>query len=307
MLSAAVALIRGWREGVRDQWSPGELQIDLHALRELLELWKRLGLDPGLLLYVLLGTEWIFRARPMTEEDMERELGKIESNLSKPDRPVLEPWQASLVVSALTPSLRKQMSGARYLVSLGRWTEPDRHRALDLLAHARSESPPPRRGPQHLLEGKTGPVPKVGPIVAALLAERMARQVTAQPVPRRSVGLAVARLLLCREVVSSEVLSWRRAILAAQPPAGYEERRRTRETEEKPAGARGQASFTVLDWLLERWRKNAEFALWAGFSADSVRRADKDPGKLFDLVAYPLHVSWLYSLKWSNRTRVNAS
>jgi hypothetical protein len=152
----AAILIREWREGVGDQWLPGELTIDHRALPELFKHWEGIGLDRGLLLYMILGTEWIFRARPISDADLERELGKIESGFAK----TLEPWQASLVTSALAPSLRDQMKGVRYLVSLGRWTEPDRQRVWEMRALTRRENPPQRRKLQRLIETKTG----LGPI-----------------------------------------------------------------------------------------------------------------------------------------------
>ncbi len=306
----ALELLEEWRGAVRDQWLPAELQLSPGKLREALDLWKGFGLDPGELLYLILGTEWIFRARPVTGEDIERELGKIESNLAKPGHPVLEPWQASLVTSALAPSIRAQMAGQRYLVSLGRWTMPDRHRSLELLAHARSESPPPRQGPRRLLEGKTGPVPKVGPIVAALVAEAIARERNLTASSRRSVGIAIARLLLCREVVSSELLGWGRVLerLAAAssastgggPSRAYREWRTVREAE-KALGVEIQPSLAVLDWIVEKWRRNAKFQLWAGYSESSVRIASQQPSLLFNLVAEPMLVSWLYALRWSSR------
>jgi len=122
-----VVQVRRWRRAVAGEWSPAELTIELGGLRDLFTMWQAFGLDPGALLHVILGTEWLFRARRTTDEDVERELAKLESNLAKPLRPLLEPYQAAILVSALAGPIAQRMKDERYLVCLGCWTRPARN------------------------------------------------------------------------------------------------------------------------------------------------------------------------------------
>src|SRR5207247_6594705 len=59
-----------WRLEVANQWPVGRLEVNARALEGVLRHWKVSRLEPRLLVYLVLGCEWLFRARLPTEKDI---------------------------------------------------------------------------------------------------------------------------------------------------------------------------------------------------------------------------------------------
>src|SRR2546422_6844962 len=71
-----------------------------------------------------MGTEWLFRARPLTQRDLEGTLDQLEAKLRGMGLGDAMPWEASLVVGGIYDGARRGLRGARYLLSLGQWAFP---------------------------------------------------------------------------------------------------------------------------------------------------------------------------------------
>src|SRR5439155_8323986 len=131
-IACVVRLVARWRAEVHNR-----RVLQRAALSRLVDKWEEAKLEPGLLLYIVAATEWLFRARPPTPEDIIAELLDLLARLSNPRTGPLEVDQASLVVEALRGSLEKELAGRRFLVSLQLWAVRDRFSRWRLLGRGR--------------------------------------------------------------------------------------------------------------------------------------------------------------------------
>jgi len=108
-----------------------------------------------MLIWAILGAEWLLRARSATAEDVENELRKIGNAL---ETGTSDLNLAVFVLGAAQKVLRRDLEKPRYVVSYGTWTVPSRSLAMALAkggAHPRldyAQVPPilavsDRRGP----------------------------------------------------------------------------------------------------------------------------------------------------------------
>src|SRR4051812_21351029 len=83
-VSQVADLVSEWRKEVDERplrrkgdKGPQDRCVDRASLEKVFTRWATLGLDLRLLAYVVLGSEWLFRARRATESDVEAELAKL--------------------------------------------------------------------------------------------------------------------------------------------------------------------------------------------------------------------------------------
>ena len=276
MAEMAAAWIQTWRQEVVDQWPTGRLAVQAKQLRTCLETWAEAGHDPRLLAYIILGTEWLFRARQATQEDVEEQLMRIEDRLCGSLHPVLDRAQASLVVKALEFPIGRELKQRRFLISIGQWAAP-----------TPTARRPQRRSVRPLVKRKQGPIPKVGPIVAGVMADGM---YGGKPTLKRELtaGLKLTRTLFTRDVPVTEYLRW------------------VRELEVAPAGAVAShllsgAPINLRMALCQMWRRSFEIAMnrggWSGFELELPR----EPRAVFEFAANLEAVSALYAMNWGAR------
>jgi hypothetical protein len=190
-------LVEVWRAEVAPEGR--ERRVNRTKLARLFEQWNSDWLDLGQLAYVILGSEWLFRARLGTVEDIDRELARIQARLCNPAKGVLEPDQAYLLINAVRPAIERELKEKRVLISLGTWAVRDRLARWRLFAQAERDDPAAREPSLPQVKRKSGgPVPRPGPVVAALVVEGIALE-KGRPADRASdLGLLAAEALLAR-------------------------------------------------------------------------------------------------------------
>jgi hypothetical protein len=112
MVADTARLVRRWRAEAPEQWPKAQREFDPAKLRGVLTPWIAAGLDPRLLLYLILGTEWLFRARRAAAEDIQGEIRRLEAQLFDPADPILWPDQEP-AFQAMAAILRQRMIGDR--------------------------------------------------------------------------------------------------------------------------------------------------------------------------------------------------
>src|SRR5262245_56260211 len=188
MATDAAQFIREWRSEVSEQWLPEELEIDPRALEAVLRDGQQQGCEPLMLVLAILGAEWLLRARPATAEDVDNELRKIGRAL---ERGTSDLNLAVFVLGTARPVLQRHLEKCRYLVSYRTWTLPSSSLVMQLAKRgARPRVDYARVPPIAVVSVRRGPLPVIGPIVAAILAEGVA--VRSGLDAERSERLAVA-------------------------------------------------------------------------------------------------------------------
>lgn len=270
------ALVHGWRCEVPKQWGPGKLKINQDELRGILETWKAAGLDPKMLACAVLGSEWLFRARKANDQDVERELVKIQRGMSNRLRGGMGPEQAGLILEVL-PALRKNLSKRRFLVSLGTWAVQPRG-----FPFGSADSPFPITTAKPLVKLKQGPIANLGPIVTALLTEGVARSAVGIG---QSIGLDVASLLSNRKVIMPELEAWKQTVrFRIECPTGI--------------GPNPAEGCTFEGWLVSRFLRIYSSTVkplkWDEFLAHVKR----DPEWTFYCIADTPMIGTLYELSF---------
>ena len=268
-IACVVRLVARWRAEVHNR-----RVLQRAALSRLVDKWEEAKLEPGLLLYIVAATEWLFRARPPTPEDITAELLDLLARLSNPRTGPLEVDQASLVVEALRGSLEKELAGRRFLVSLQLWAVRDRFSRWRLLGRGR-----PRPGDaasfRTVVEKKPGPIRNVGPIVAGVAAEGVAVRAGVRREVVEQLGSAISGVLLGRPVQLGEYRRWRSGFSLAGPAKGD----------------------PLADWFSKRLERGYRLApdhpRWAAATPD-VGNAQHP----FGVVASPAALSQVYALPW---------
>ncbi len=279
----AATCIGKWRLEVADQWSRAGPEINSGALEELLAAWEQVGLEYGLLLYLVLGTEWMFRARRPTRDDLEEQLLQIEAGLSKPLHPALTPLQARLVVNAIESTLIGELEKYRFLLALRQWALPRPPRRMETGAFRLER-------PLALVEVKPGPIARIGPIVASVLSEDLLKANGRPDLEAEGFGSELARVLLRREqpIPSVEYQRWKARLEEASQDQGTSVQKL-----DSPANR--------LQALGKRWHRSYEIAMsragWDGFLLELSR----DPKVVFEYAADLEVISTLYSVDWGTR------
>ncbi len=276
--------MRRWREENPEQWRPDRREIDAAELYAALDGAERISLDPYLLVYVVMGAEWLFRARPLTRRDVEASLDQFEFRLRRMAIADFEPWRASLLVGASARAAFEGLKRARYLVSLGLWAAP-MGGWRDFLPPQKAAKSRPTGEP--LDSPKAGKIPTLSPIVAGIIVEGLAERAGRLGKGGKALALRIASLLRGRAIQRGEYGVWRRAVSipAAGPPVGAP------DATQPP---------TLREWLIRRWASAYENAFvackrdWAGYLVEAAY----NPHALFGPVADPDVVSLLYSLSW---------
>ena len=277
--------IQKWRLEVRDQWSVTGCEIDPEEVCRSLIAWEGMGCEYGLLLYLVLGTEWLFRARKPTLEDLEEQLIEIETGFSKPLYPALTRVQSRLVVNALSSILVKELKKYRFLVSLNQWALPRPRLRLQDVGTADEGL----EKPESVVVVKPGAIPNVGPMVVSILCEDILKADGQTDAESETLGRELARILLRREEIPSfERQRWR-ARLEDSPPDPEMSRRLL----DPPVNLR-QA-------LRQRWTRSYEIAMsragWDGFMLDLSR----DPRPVFEFAANLEVISMVYGIDWGTK------
>ena len=287
-LTLAVAWhVAGWRRENPEQWVVRQQEIDPTGLRAVLGKAERMGLDPYLVAHVILGAEWLFRARPLTQADIESTLDELERRLRRSTAFGLRPWLASLLVGAMAPAALRGLKKTRVLVSLGQWAGPDYDWRDLMLA---------RQGAKRLPSGelldrsKSGKIPNLSPILAAIIVEGLAEHAVGPREGSQALALAVATLLRKRAIQPGEYGVWRRAVGVDAPEWT------TGDDDPLPPD-------DLRDWLVRRWRSSYEMAYgsllsehkdWAGYLVALAHNPLDVFGPLANLEA----ISYLYTLSW---------
>ncbi len=277
----ATRLVRAWRSEVAGQWKGG-LEIDQEKMVALLHDGHRLGLDPEMVLWAVLGAEWLLRARPATDADVEAELAKIRNALLRGSS---DPNHAILVEEVAGRALRRELKRRRFLVSYGAFTVPS---ALLLMGMARGSRPGTAAAPARLrsaVKVRRGRIPNLGPIIAAVVIQGIAERFTRGRVKSDHLGRAAAKALLSREVLPVEFRKWKKRVnvsICDPRPHLSEPERRT----------------TLRDWLVfrfERYYSNTSGRLnWEGF----CHEATTNPTFVFSSAGDQEDARSLYSLHW---------
>src|SRR5262249_6527819 len=149
-------------------------QLDAERLRLALHRADHLQVDPYLLAYVILGAEWLFRARPLTEDEIAASLDQLESRLRRMGIGDSMPWEASLLVGGIYPGVVSGLRGARYLISLGRWAFPVR--GWRDLVEGQERGRKRKTVPAAVKPKKPGRIPALSPIVVGILVDALAER-----------------------------------------------------------------------------------------------------------------------------------
>ena len=185
-------------------------------IEKFLQKAERYGIPALHVARIVLACEWVFRARRITEEDIERMLAEMENGLNKPLNPVMTPFQAHLMIKALEPQLRKQLIEFMPLAPLvfePTKTEPN---AWFRLFRGDASSRRKRTSPKSLLRDRTGQLPMPGPRVAGVMIEALIEQTKRRG--SASMGTALCTLLLGRDVQGWEFKDWRDKISSLSGP-----------------------------------------------------------------------------------------
>lgn len=215
------ALIAKWRAEMSDK-NQFDIKSAAKGFKKFLQTAERHDVPAALIVHTVLACEWVFRARRLTEKDIEKELYEMESGFCKPENPVLSRSQAHLLISILEPELKKRIRDQELLIPLV--FEPAEVGPHERWAWFPSQRPtePKRSPPKRLLRDKPGRLPMPGPRVAGVIVEAIFEEKIKRGSHKMAVDLCT--LLLDRKVQPGELTAWRKdisALLAPQrdPPA----------------------------------------------------------------------------------------
>lgn len=273
-----------WRAEIPELWKPRYYSLDEARLRAFLERAASKGLAPKFVSHVILGSEWLFRARPLTQSDVEAHLDEIEQRLRRSVLADWKPWLAALVVGSIAQGVIEGLERTHYMVSLRQWAAPT-YDWRSLLADRDGGST--RRG--YLLDSsKSGKIPRLSPILASLIIERAVENTSLPRSGSKALALELASILFKRKIQPGEFNVWRRAIEIPAPS--------------RPTGMPNDyvPPSNFRDWLVQRWMSSHYIAFaernrdWAEYTFEAAH----NPLALFAPVADLEVISLLYSLSW---------
>lgn len=289
--------IARWRQEVSGTAGSARVEVHAHDLADVLKKAEGLRVDPYLVAFIVIGSEWLCRARPLTskeiascQEEMERHVRRVLLDEMKPE-----------VASNLARLVERGISfprTGRFLISLGEWgTREHAWRRLRF-----SEA----RGSLGALAGivfpaKRGAVPELAPILAGLVVEGAAEKIMPARSGTNALGRQIATVLRGRPIQIGEFGLWREKLSVPLPDH---------------AGVRGESprAESLREWLIERWRWTYETAFdersfdwwgrrfirsrhdWAGFMVQLAH----NPFALFGPLVDPDVLMRLYSISWRN-------
>jgi len=242
--SEAAHQIRAWRREVETEWRAGSPEIEVSALRNALVRAESLGLDPYLVAYVIMGAEWLFRARRLTRPEIGTKLDELEQRLRQSLLAGWEPQLASLLVGGIAESAIKALDRVVYFVSLGTWAGPEYTWRQSLTARME-----PSSVTRELIypRGKSGAIPKLSPTIAGLIVEGLAEREGRRRGGAQALGMQIASILRRRKVLNGEFVQSRKRLSIAAPdlPTGLTDEPEPRD---------------LREWLIQRWIRAYDFA-----------------------------------------------
>jgi hypothetical protein len=274
--------VKAWRKDIETEWGARSLELDVHALGEVLAKAEGLGLDPYLVAFVIMGAEWLFRARRLTGEEIGAKLDELEQRLSQSVLADWEPELASLLVGGIAESALKALDGVVYLVSLGTWATPKYTWRNSLRASAGSSG-----AAQELIypPAKPGVIPKLSPIIAGLIVEGLAERVCPPHSGAQALGIQVTSLLRKQRVQNGDFVQWRKRLSIAAPNL--------------PTGCTGEPEPKDLrEWLIQRWMRAYDFTLSGPSWTVFLLAVADTPGGEFWQISEKEVLATLYSLAW---------
>jgi hypothetical protein len=285
-IGAAVAdvarLVRLWRSEVPGQWRPNELELNQERLSALLQEWRGGGGDPTLVLWVVLGTEWLYRARRATGDDVEAEIAEIRKALLKGSP---NPNRAVFVERVAGPLLRRRLKDRRFLVALGTWTVPSADIVMELARAHHGQLERSKIEPRTAVRVKPGPIPNVGPIIAGVLIEGAAETVPGLRDQATHLAVELTRILLHREVSSGEFGKWR----------GYLSRR---IPDPMPGLSEPERRTNLRDWLVFRFGRVFPATRGSMSWEEICGEAERSPHFLFSCVGDAGIAARVYAIYW---------
>jgi len=197
--SAVADLIAPWRAEI-SQKKDYRTTIATKPLTAWFDRAKSAGLPSTLGAYTVLVCEWTFRIRRATEDDIERVLYEMERGLCKPESPVLNRFQAHILIKSLESKLRKHLAGVRIPIVLGFPSETPQ-----FWPYYQGEAK--RQVPRRVVPRKRGRLPIVGPVLAGVLVDMLLNQ---ENVAERAdtLGQDLCSILLERKVLAVEFSKW---------------------------------------------------------------------------------------------------
>lgn len=284
LVAAEVAAqVATWRAEAPAQWKPRQRELDVERLRLALHRAKSLKVDPYLVAFVIMGAEWLFRARPLGLDDIHGCLDQIEAKLRSRGLGDTLPWQASLVVGGIYPGVVKGLRRARYMVSLGEWAFPVRG-WRDLVAGQEHERK--NKSLRHPWgPGKPGKVPALSPIIAGLLVDSFAERAQPPGGGGRALAIDVSSILRGGKIQSGDFGVLLRAASGPAPAA--------------VTGVPDAAPAELRSWLMLRWESAYRNCFerkrtWSTFFVEAAH----NPLAVFGPLANPAVVAQLYDIAW---------
>jgi hypothetical protein len=279
-----------WRAEAPEQWGERPRELDVERLRRVLHDADHMKLDPYLVAFLIMGTEWLFRVRPLKQEDAERSLDELELRLQRTALSDSQPWQASLIVGGIYPVVSRGLRAARYVVSLGTWAFPI-HGWRDVVAGHERDRARKAIGDKRDSQ-KPGKVPVLSPIIAALIVDSLGAEVTPPRTGSRALALEVASMLRGRKIQAGEFGVWWRAAAGQAPKTA--------------CGVAGVSPSTLRDWLALRWKSAYQIRFeevgrvahqkryWSTFLIEATH----NPRSVFAALADAKVVTELYAIPW---------
>jgi hypothetical protein len=287
MTDEAVALIREWRTEVAGEWTGSVPGVDSSALGAVLLKGESYGIGSLTSLVGVLRCEWLYRARRATPEDIEAELWGIRNGLSSSLKGALTPDQAALVVEALRPGIDRQLRSRRYLVSLGTWAVPVH--GLPFRWSGMKHRPGTMTDfPVDAVKAKRGPIPKVGPILAAVLFAGLLERTGVARAKADPLGTELGSVLLGRSVLLLEFRAWKAALDRPIP-------------DPLPSAPQPELRSTVRLWLIEQFRRDCPGPNAKGGWVALRQEMARDPKRAFTRVGDDLLIARVYGVSLSDR------
>ena len=173
------------------------------------------------------------------------------------------------------------MKGRRFLISKGVWALPGpRWRIVKgnpLLTSGRSV-------PKQIVKRKRGPIPNLGPIIAATMVQTLADRCLPHPEGAASAVRDLPGILLNREVRAIESAGWRKSLLQRRP-------------DPETAGIKNPPA-DLCEALCYRWCRSYEIAMDRGGWNGLLREIGSAPERVFDYAADLNVISSLYEIDW---------
>jgi len=282
--SQAAQQIGAWRKEAVTEGEAGLPEIGAPELHKTLVRAESFGLDPYLVAFVIMGAEWLFRARRLTREEIETKLDELEQRLRQSVLADWEPELASLLVGGIAGSAFKALDRVVYVVSLGTWATPE------YTWRGSPRARPDRASPARALiypRTRRGAIPRLSPTIAGIIVEGLAERLGPRGSGAQALGMHIASVLRKRKVQNGEFVQARKRLSIAAPdlPTGCAD-------EPEPKDLR--------EWLIQRWIRAHSFTV--GGSEDSWRvflsAVTDAPRREFWQISDPHVLATLYSLPW---------